>query len=188
VVFSAVNGAIVGVRQTGQRGSILRSGEHGLWDVRFQDGSEMSAASFAADSKEREFTHEADSAAKTLRLRYRSAALAVTVTATGREDGVEWTANVQPAAKTVLDFSLPARLRFDPALVERFVSPANGDFSVGTVFRRAFFQQQQEDQPSAWRGRSVGPQGYVSLYGGLKGTPEDQNIPEAANRPAANPR
>ena len=49
VAFSPRDGAIVGVEQEGRQGSIWRSGEHGLWHVRFRDGSEARAADFDLD-------------------------------------------------------------------------------------------------------------------------------------------
>jgi hypothetical protein len=100
VLFSATDGAIVAVREKGRQGSIASSGEHGLWHVRFQDGSTLDAARFAADSAERTFSHEADPAAQKLRMNYRSAVINVSVVVSGREDGVELVGQVH-AAETV---------------------------------------------------------------------------------------
>ena len=100
VLFSATDGAIVAVREKGRQGSIASSGEHGLWHVRFQDGSTLDAARFAADSAERTFSHEADPAAQKLRMNYRSAVINVSVVVSGREDGVELVRQVH-AAETV---------------------------------------------------------------------------------------
>jgi hypothetical protein len=44
VVFSRANGSITSVAQTGHAGSILASGEQGLWEIGFQDGSRVNAA------------------------------------------------------------------------------------------------------------------------------------------------
>ena len=164
--FSATNGALLEVRSSGQAASLLSSGELGLWSARFQDGSEISASQFAAGSPSNTFACEPDTAGHALRLLYRSAALNVTVLATAREDGLEFTAEVRPGAQTLLDFALPARLRFDPAPLQRCIFPANGNMGVGLALRRAFFERQSDDQPAAWRSQPVGGKAYAQLLGG----------------------
>ena len=79
-----------------------------------------------------------------------SAVINVSVVVSGREDGVELVGQVHAAERTVLDFSLPARLRFDPGHLVRLVCPASGNSSVGTAFRRAFFERQSDDHAAAW--------------------------------------
>ena len=91
--------------------------------------------------------------------------LAVTVSVTGRTDGVDFTARVEPARQTVLEFALPGRLRFDPNQIERLVCPLNGNESVGAAFRPAFFQRQNADHPAGWQTQMVGPNGFISLLG-----------------------
>jgi len=159
VIFSAANGSILAITQRGKSGSICASGEHGLWLARFRDGSEVCATNCA-------FSCEPDAKANALRLNYRCAEIEVRVTATARDNGVEFTAKIQPAAKTVLDFALPARLRFDPDALDRFVCPSDGNNGVGMALRPAFFKQQSEDEPAGWRHITTGGRGYASLYGG----------------------
>ena len=173
VTFSAANGSILSVTREGQAGPILQSGESGLWHVRFQDGSSVSAADFSADSEQRRFACETDEAANAVRMVYRSPQIAVTVTVTGRSDGVEFVGEVEPREKTILDFAVPARIRFDPDRLERLVAPENGNFSVGTAYNARFFKQQPQDKPSGWQSHSTGPAGYVSLYGGPLDQRED---------------
>ena len=172
VTFDATDGSMVAVSQRGRPGSICASGESGLWQARFQDGSEVSATNCA-------FTCEADPKADALRLNYRSADIEVRVTVTGRNGGVDFTGEVRPAARTVLDFALPARLRFDPNALERFVCPANGNHGVGMALRPAFFKLQSEDEPSGWRPITAGPRGYASLYGGSLRSREVHDPPVA---------
>ncbi|NQT54305.1 hypothetical protein HQ576_19765, partial [bacterium] len=179
VAFSPRDGAIVGVEQAGRQGSIWRSGEHGLWHVHFRDGSEARAADFDLDSPTRSFRCEADGPAATLRMVYHSDELDVVVTVTGRLDGVDFAAEVKPRTKTVLDFALPARLRFAPEPLQRFICPANGNQSVGTAFKAAFFQEQPQDSPSGWRHAVVGPKGYAALFGGPLDQRADRDAPTA---------
>ncbi|MEN6494809.1 MAG: DUF6259 domain-containing protein [Thermoguttaceae bacterium] len=157
------NGAILAVAEKGKKACGVRSGELGLWQVRFQDGSVVNAAEFSASSKERSFRGEA-AGAGTLRLTYHSAELDVVVTVTGGNEGFDLAGQVTPRAKTVLDFVLPARLRFDPADLERMVFPADGNQSVGTAFLGSFFKEQA--QPTSWKSHNAGPKAYRLLTGG----------------------
>ena len=165
VTFNAANGTLLSVQPQGQSSSLLRSGEQGLWQARFQDGSEIDATQFSAGSATNTFSNEWHAADNAWHLIYRSAAIAVTIHATGRATGVEFTAEVTPCAGTLLDFALPGRLRFDPAEVKRCVFPANGNFGVGLAFRRAFFERQSDEHPAAWQPESVGPRAYINLVG-----------------------
>ncbi|MBI5686320.1 MAG: hypothetical protein HZC54_14700 [Verrucomicrobia bacterium] len=159
VSFSAANGSILAITQRGKPGSICASGEHGLWHARFRDGGELCATNCA-------FTYERDAKANALHLFYRHDDLTVRVIATGRDGDVEFVAEVLPTKKTLLDFAVPARLRFDPDALDRFVCPSNGNNGVGMALRPAFFKQQSEDEPAGWRHITTGGRGYASLYGG----------------------
>jgi len=163
VVFNAANGSILSVRTEGGTGAILRSGEHGLWHVRFHDGAEINAAAFNADSTERSFRYEV-AGPDSLRMTFSGPDIAVVVTVTGRETAVDFSASVKPAKGTILDFALPARLRFDADSVERFVFPIGGNHSVGVAFRAPFFKRR--DEPVGWRRMRVGPEGHKAVYGG----------------------
>jgi hypothetical protein len=161
--FSSNNGAL----QVAQQATILSSGELGLWSAKFQDGRIINANDFIAGSTSNTFTCEPATDGKSVRLCYRSDALNVTVLAAARADGVEFTAEVQPQGNApLLDFALPARLRFEPAQVQRCIFPANGNNGVGLAFRRAFFERQSEEQPAAWQSHPVGSKGYAQLFGG----------------------
>jgi hypothetical protein len=159
VTFSTANGSILAITQRGKSGSICANGEHGLWLARFRDGSEVCATNCA-------FSCEPDAKANALWLNYRCAEIEVRVTATARDNGVEFTAKIRPATKTVLGFALPARLRFNPDALDRFVCPSDGNNGVGMALRPAFFKQQSEDEPAGWRHITTGGRGYASLYGG----------------------
>ncbi len=171
--FSAANGALVALTQTGKSGTLLASGEFGLWRARFRDGAVVSANDAGAPEC------EVDAKAASLRLRYRSPEIAVTVTVTASKSGLEFAADVVPAKKVLLDFELPARLRFDAAKVDRFVAPVDGNQGVGVAFRRAFFLPQPEDSPSVWQQSVAGTKGYEELFGGPLDQRADQD-PAAA--------
>jgi hypothetical protein len=165
IAFSDANGSIRSVAASGKSGSALASDDEGLWRVIYEEGGGVKAADFAAGSLTRPFGWSADPAAGTLCLSYTSADIAVTVTAVGRVDGVDFTAQVEPASKTVLEFALPSRLRFAPDQIERLVCPLNGNESVGAAFMPSFFKPQTADRPAGWRTQAVGPGGFVSLFG-----------------------
>jgi hypothetical protein len=165
LAFSDANGSIQSVTMHDERDSILRSSAEGLWWATYKEGGGINAADFAADSPTRLFRWSADAAAGTLHLNYTSDDITVGVTIVGRTDGADFTAHVEPARETVLEFALPARLRFDPDQIERLVCPLNANESVGAAFRPAFFERQSADQPAGWRTQMAGPSGFTSLLG-----------------------
>ena len=79
VTFNAANGTLLSVQPQGQSSSLLRSGEQGLWQARFQDGSEIDATQFSAGSATNTFSNEWHAADNAWHLIYRSAAIAVTI-------------------------------------------------------------------------------------------------------------
>ena len=85
----------------------------------------------------------------------------MTVRAQG--DGIEMSAEASPKQKTIVEFSLPGRLRFDASGLKQVVFPTDGNQSVGVAFLRGFFQPQAV--PTRWDSHLVGGQGYSSLYG-----------------------
>ncbi len=177
--FSGANGSLSSLRGPEQAASILASGEQGLWFVRYRDGSEASAAAFALGSAERGFSYQLDARVNAVHLMYRSAEIEVAVTVTGRADGVDLEGEVTPKTKTVLTFALPARLRFDPDQLDRFICPMNGNSSVGSAFKRGFFKLQPQDKPTGWRSEAAGTKGYVALYGGPLDQRADADPPTA---------
>ncbi len=165
LAFSDENGSIQSLTTSGKSDSILQSGEGGLWQATCADGSTVNATDFAAGSSARPFRWSTDRPGQTLYLNYVSADLGVTVTVAGRPDGVDFTARVEPARPTVLELTLPARVRFDPNQIDRLVCPLNGNESVGAAFRPPFFQRQSADHPAGWQTQMVGPSGFISLFG-----------------------
>jgi hypothetical protein len=167
VVFSAATGAILAVRQGANTAPILRSGDPGLWQITFRDGTTLNASAFSSTSPDHAFRCEADPAANALRMTYSASEATVVVTATGRDDSLDLAAVVSRTTKPITGFALPGRLRFDPARIDRFISPMNAGESVGIAFLSSFFKPGSPDRPAGWaNGKAFAGEGYGSLYGG----------------------
>ena len=122
IALDPANGAIT-------RAGGFRSGEAGLWQLKFRDGTTLNAADCRCESER---------TGKWLTLRYRAPSATVVVTVTGND----FVGQVTPSEKAVLEFALPAKLRFDPSEVQRFISPLHPHLGVGAAFKRAFFERQ----------------------------------------------
>lgn len=164
MVLSDTNGSILSVEAGGS--TIATGGEAGLWSVSFEDGTTLDATAFSAGSPSSTFQWVQPPPGDTLVLTYNNAAITTTVTLSERDDGVDLSAQVQPKLKTVLEFSLPARLRFTTTETQRLITPSHSSDGVGAAFNAAFFEPQPESSPAAWTTETVGPGGYFSLYGG----------------------
>lgn len=182
-VFSAEDGNLLALSQTGREGSILRGGEQGLWRVRFRDESLLDASSFKAGDATRPVTI-AVTAKDTATLTYTAPELELVVMVTAAASGLELRARVMPRQKDILTLTLPGRLRFTPQQVTRLVAPTSGGSSVGIACRAEFFMPQPEDKPSGWQPRPAGPSGYAAVYGGPLDQRPDRD-PPAALRAAA---
>jgi len=175
VSVSDTNGSILSVTAGG--GVIASGGEAGLWSVAYTNFSSdvagslatagrLDASAFSSSSPTHTFQWSLPAPSNVLFLTYVSTDITVAVTLSNREDGVDISAAVSPSNRTVLGLSLPARLRFDPAEMERFVAPSHTSDSVGWELTRDFFQKQPTNTPASWDQVSVGPSAYNSLYGG----------------------
>lgn len=161
LALSPTNGSILSLRSVGATEGILHSGEQGLWHLRFRDGAELNAAAFNAESTERSFRYETSAEGKTWRLEFRSPEIMVAVTVMDWSQGIDFEGQVKPPQKAILDFALPGRLRFDPAQLERFICPMDGNQSVGVAFQGSFFQLQPPDSPSGRPPQTVRPIRYL---------------------------
>ena len=166
VTFSDTNGSILSVAAAGRTGSVFGSGELGLWNTTFKEGGALNANAFHTGSTSNAFNWALAPSGNALLLNYSNADIAVTVTVTGSDDGVDFAAQVQPKQKTVLEFSLPARVRFAPTDLQRLICPLNSSEAVGAAFKSGFFQSQPESSPAGWSTYAIGPSGYISLFGG----------------------
>ncbi|MCL6476382.1 MAG: DUF6259 domain-containing protein [Firmicutes bacterium] len=157
LALSVADGSILSLIARGSQKPILRSGEYGLWHLRFRNGDKLSATSLSPQTEIR---------GNTLYLRYSHPQALVTVQVIAQAEYIDWMGEVSPHTETVLDFALPARCRFDHTQLVRLVCPMDGNQSVGAAFTASFFGQQPEDRPSAWRPAPAGPDGYIRLFGG----------------------
>jgi hypothetical protein len=150
LALRADTGAIVALTRPGELTS-MASSDAGLWSLRRLDGSftQPGPARVAVDGDR-------------LILDYGE----VEVTLTSHPDYVEFAAHVQAAGATVTGLDLPARLRLDPARVQRALMPANGNDGVGMAFNGGFFGLQSQDHPSGWANETIGGAGYHALFGG----------------------
>lgn len=159
------------VRQDGRR--LWASGEHGLWRIRFRDGSFLSAADFATNAVPGGAFRMAGAGADA-RLEWRSPRADVTVVSVPSADGASADLRAEVAPKTgetlMLDF--PARLRFPAAEVAEFVYPGRGNSCLGLAFNSKYFLPASPDSPRNWKATQKGGRGYAHLYGrGLKMQP-----------------
>ena len=145
----------------GQAASMVRGGEHGLWRIEFEDGSSLDAREVSRGGAGRSFEIRHEPGTNRAVLDFRAPESRVQVVVEGRDEGVEFHATVEPRKGPILTLELPARLRFDPARLDRLVSPLIPHDGVGAAFRPSFFREQL--RPSGWQPENVGPEGYARL-------------------------
>ncbi len=172
VEFAPESGAL---RVTGAGGAeVLRSGAEGLWRAEFLDGSAVTASDVVAAGGFRR-----EEAGGAVRLTYDHPALSVVVTMGGDGEATDLLAEVAVRQGTLLRLDVPATLRFDARQVERFISPMNGNESVGAAFLGPFFEEQSSTDPAGWAPQPSGPSGYETLFGGRLEQRLDQDPPVA---------
>lgn len=155
-------GAVAGIGQKGQSTPIVTAPE-GLWQVRFDDGSTLSARQFPDPAANRLVSITYDPAARTARLDFSSPELHVDLLIQPDAEGLDIIASVTPSRRAVLEVLLPGRLRFDPATLARLVTPVQPHQGVGVALQPAFFQPQPADHPTAWEPHSSGPAAFRRL-------------------------
>ena len=165
ISFSDTNGSILHAT-SGTAESVFRGGASGLWQAFFREGGTAQAADFSAGSTQSGFRWAVDGESGPLHFFYTNAQIAVTITVSCLTNGAEFAATVEPRSQTLTEFALPARLRFSPDGLIRFVGALNANESVGASFKAGFFRAQTQDTPAGWQTRVVGPNGYISLFGG----------------------
>lgn len=153
--FNTQTGGLESMAQGGK--TILRGGEFGIWQIKMRDGSMLNA-------KDCEVRAIADAANGALNLQFRHAWADINLRIKETASGADWRATVTPRKSDVLDFSLPARLRFAPDDVSRLIFPMAGNMGTGWALKDSFFRKQEG--ASGWQPQVVGPQGYAQLFGG----------------------
>jgi len=179
--FSDTNGSLLAVTSNGQPGVVLSGGELGLWSVSLKGGGAINATAFSASSLASTFSWTADAAAGRLVFGYTNSQIGVVITISERNDCIDLAGQVWPAAATILEFSLPGRLRFVPDNLNRLVCPLNSNEAIGAAFKAGFFKSQPESNPASWQTRVVGPNGYISLFGGPLTSRPDNDPPVSIN-------
>ncbi|MGN0846178.1 MAG: hypothetical protein ACI4RA_02195 [Kiritimatiellia bacterium] len=160
--FDASTGAL-SVEQNGQ--TLWRSGPHGLWRIRFRDGSFLSAADFATNAVSGgSFKYEANGT----RLVWTSPVADVAVTAEPATDGAstDLRAEVTPKRGESLMLDFPAHLTFPAATVKDFVYPGRGNSGPGLALNAKFFLPASPESPHGWTHAHKSGAGYAHLYGG----------------------
>lgn len=164
VTFAEGTGALLVTSPSGE--PLLWSGEDGLWRLETIAGEPVSA----------DMPCEAVSDGDSYALAYRTSATEVVVRVTPGPEWLDLAATVRHD-RTVLQFALPATLRFSAASVERLISPMHSSECVGGAFLRPFFEEQSGDDPTAWEAEAAGPSGYLALFGGPLTTRPDADAP-----------
>ena len=167
MVLSRDNGSITSFAQKGMDKSVVKSSGQGLWSAGLVKGR-IYAAQFGATNVFKKFSFE-KKGESAVDLIYESKDIKVVVHVSEIAGGFEFSASTTPSDQVLKTFDLPAKLSFDPQIVERFIAPADPDHSVGIAFNKKFFSEQPLDNPTGWRHTSVGPEAFVSLYS--KGVP-----------------
>ena len=188
VLISDANGAILSV--TAGSGIVASGGESGLWSLAYTNSSlntngTISAAAFSSTSSSNTFQWT-QPASDSLLLTYSNVDVTVAVTLSNRNDGVDISAVVTPALKTVLGLTLPARLRFAPAAMQRFIAPSHSSDGVGAAYNPSFFQVQPEGSPASWAEVSKGDAGYYQLYTGMNFVGSSASVPISFTTNAVN--
>ena len=163
VALNAANGDIERVSSAAQKTSLWQSGENGFWHARFQDGTLITA-------HDCQMTSAIDAARGTLRLEFVHPRLKVEVVAQSGARGVDFSARLTPQKSekpnTLLDFALPARLRFAPTQMQRLVIPARNHDATGIALKAPFFSAQPAAHPTGWQHEGGSGAAYNVVWGG----------------------
>ena len=172
VAFDPQTGSLT----TGPEGRVLwRSGEDGLWRIRFRDKTSLSAADFATNAVAGG-SFACTTSGTVTRLVWMSSVADVTVEAVSSEDGssADLRAEVTPHGRESLMLDFPARLRFPAATVKDFIYPGRGNSGPGLALNAKFFEPGTLESPHGWKNVPMYSKGYRHLYGkGLKMQPMD---------------
>lgn len=126
----------------------------GLWQVRFSDGTSLSADDCAARTNAPGV------------VAWRAPSAEVTVEMRPCEHGVDMRGSVTPHGKTVTDFLLPAKVRFLPDDVGRVTFPGDKTLGTGYSLKADFFRCQTNASLCAWTDMKVSGRGYGDVTGG----------------------
>jgi hypothetical protein len=157
-------GGSLAVSQAGAVALRLTGDEAGLWRLVFDDQTTLDASAFPGPGRTVRVEPGASSRAATLV--FEAPEAVVTIAVKGHDAGVDLTGTVTPrGGKTVLEFGVPSRLRFDPKQIRRVVAPMHPHYGIGGAFRPSFYEQQPVETATSWKSVSTGPAAYKRLVG-----------------------
>ena len=120
-----------------------RLGESGLFSLTFKDGETVSS---------KECERKTEKTAGGFKCSYAHPKAHVTVECSRVEGGWDIRGTVVPRGESpLLDFSIPARLRFKGSAVDRFVMPMRHNFGPGIAFNSRFFDVSRAKTDKAFR-------------------------------------
>ena len=169
LAISKTNGSILSFKGASTN-DIATGGEAGLWSVSYTNSATtngtVEASSFSSSSGSNTFTSSI--AGDGVLLNFSNGVVAVAVTITNCADGVDMSAAVTPGAGVVAtEVVLPAKFRFAPSTVQKFVAPSHSSDGVGVAYNSNFFQIQAETNAATWKSvvQADGGLGYRTIYG-----------------------
>ena len=128
---------IVGVYPIGQTNSVWHSGEYGLWRLKFKDNITLEAADFRTNGCPVTVVRMADGSV-TASFSHPSVDVKVVFVPSGIGIDLHGVVTVKQG-NPVLNFDLPARLRFAPQDVGRLYFPQGGALGLGVAIKSGFF-------------------------------------------------
>jgi beta-glucanase (GH16 family)/lysophospholipase L1-like esterase len=167
--ISKTNGSIISFKGN-TTNNIATGGEAGLWSVAYTNNATtnglVEASTFSSTSPSNSFS--ASVVGDGVLLNYSNNLMAVAVVLSNRADGVDMSATVTPGTGVrATELILPAKLRFAPSTVQKFVAPSHSSDGVGVAYNSNFFQIQTENNAATWESvaQADGGLGYRTIYG-----------------------
>ena len=120
----------------------LEAGEHGIWRIRFDDGTAISARDIITNGVSgANFSKEKLNGNRRRQI-YSADGIVVTVERTENDGISDCRATISlDIDKTALLFDFPARMRFDRNAVRRFSYPGRSNWGLGLAFNERFFTE-----------------------------------------------
>ena len=137
--------------RAGSADEVFTSGEHGLWRLRFDDESTLSASDVSTNGVAGASCSEEPIEGGGVRQTYTSDDAVVTIERSPHPGFTDYRATVRILAnKTAKYFDFPARLRFDRNTVARFSYPGQSNWGLGMAFNSKFFTTREPKNGKWW--------------------------------------
>ncbi len=147
ISFDSATGSVLSLQKKRNGSSICRSGDAGLWEIGFADGSRLTASEFAPANGIHSFTHRINPSRNRAEFKYRFAPagseqpMLVTIRVRALTNFFDFQGEIHSPFKTVLGFSLPGPLQFKPSALNRVICPTDSNDSVGIALLPDFFKR-----------------------------------------------